>query len=224
MVVNGKIGTAMTSSTASVARLGLAIHSAVPSAIFSVGMNSIVTNKTYRPLKLVGDVLPSKLRTALRRAYVVANGVFVIGVIGFLWWHCTDAAVDAAAYASQERCLPATSLVAIALLVFLWIDRGTLALLHAPGTDPTFATRCARGACCAGFLMAISEHDPSMRLFLTLALFNRYSGSVSWASKLRIFDRVVRVGVSLVAMYAIYSKRSSQRLAAMTIACAIHSR
>lgn len=208
----------MTSSAASVARLGLALHASIPSALFSVMMNSIVTNKTYRPLKLVGDLLPSKLKTQLRRAYVFANGVFAVGVLGFLRWNCPSAEP------TTHECLPALSLVAVVLLLLLWIDRGTLAFLHAPGTNPTFVTRVARGACCAGFLMAISEHDRASLMLLALTLSNRHSGSISLASKLRAIDCAVRIGVSLASAYSIYSKNGSQRLAALVIACAIHSR
>ena len=205
-------------STATVARLGLALHASIPPALFSVLMNAIVSNKTYRPLKLVGRILPTNLKTQLRRVYVFANGVFVVGVLGFLNWNCPSTDF------TTNECLPALSIVSVVLLLLLWVDRGTLAFLDALGTNPTFVTRVARGACCAGFLMAISEHDSSSMLFLTLALTNRHSGSITLASRLRAIDCVVRIGVSISAMHAIYRRKESRRLAALLLACAIHSR
>jgi hypothetical protein len=222
----------MATSTASeplvagVARLHLALHAAIPPALFSALMNAVVTNKTYGPCKLVGQMLSPGIRTMLRRLYVAWNALFLVAVAVFLRWNCPTSATDSIERAkTQETCLPANSLVAIGLLLLLWLDRGTLAFLNAPGaSDSTFWTRIARGASCGGFLMAVSEQDAIANAFLLLALANRQSGSITWAPRLRVLDRWIRVGVALCAVHAMYYETSSRRLAAACLACTIHTR
>ena len=164
---------------ASVARLALAVHASIPPAIFSVLANAIITNKTYSACKLMGELAPPRLRTALRRAFVVFNCALPAIVFAFLHWNCPTYSLDEEA---QSGCLPSYTLVAILLLVLLWLDRGTLAFLHAPGAaESTFTGRVARGATCVGFLMSVSDQDEIAQLFLVLALMNRLSGSVRMA-------------------------------------------
>lgn len=205
---------------ASVERLSLALHASIPPAIFSVLANSIVTNKTYAICKLAGDLVPEHFRQLLRRAYVVFNACFLVGVFGFLHWNCPGTIEDA-----QASCLPSYTLVAVVLLTLLWLDRGTLAFLNAPGaTEPTFIARVARGASCLGFLMGTSEQDEIAQLFLVLALSNRYSGSVWMAKRLRHLDRILRVALAVAATQRLYASSSSRRNAVMCVFCVVHSR
>ena len=212
--------------SAGVARLSLALHASIPPALFSVLMNSIVSNKTFGPCKLMGELMSPTLRNLLRRAYVVANGLLLFVVFAFLRWNCptyTPGSIEDAK--AQESCLPAHSLVAIGMLLLLWLDRGALAFLQAPGaTNTTFFGRIAKGASCAGFLMSVSEQDVMAHCFLLLSLSNRYSGSVSLAPKLRVADTPIRIAVAFYSMKAIYYQTSSRRLAAMCLACTIHAR
>lgn len=211
--------------TAGVARLALALHAAIPPALLAVMMNAIVTNKTFGPCKLLGELVSPTLRNLLRRVYVVANALMLCAVFAFVWWNCPPSKPGSIEDAkAQESCLPAHSLVAMGLLLLLWLDRGVLAFLHAPGTNTTFFGRIARGASCGGFLMAVSEHDAMAHWFLLLALANRSSGSISWARRLRLVDRAVRVVIAFYSMQAMFYQTSSRRLAAACLACTIHAR
>lgn len=207
---------------ASVARLSLAVHASIPPAIFSVLANAMITNKTYSACRLMGELVPPRLRTALRRGFVVFNCALPSALFAFLHWNCPTYSPDEEA---QQGCLPSYTLVAIVLLVLLWLDRGALAFLHAPNAaTSTFTGRVARGATCVGFLMATSEQDEIAQLFLVVALMNRYSGSVRLAKRLQQLDRALRTVVAVLAVRQIPSASSSRRLAVLCIMCCLHGR
>ena len=95
------------------ARLSLAVHAAVPPALFSILLNSIVTNKTFALFKVAGNVLPTRLRVLLQQIYVTTNACLVIGTAFFLHWHCGS---------KTAGCLPASTIIAVVLLLLLgWI-------------------------------------------------------------------------------------------------------
>ena len=195
------------------ARLSLALHAAVPPALFSILLNSIVTNKTFALFKVAGNVLPTRLRVLLQQIYVTTNACLVIGTAFFLHWHCGS---------KTAGCLPSNTIVAVVLLLLLWVDRIVLCFLHLPFVQATFLTRVARGSAVAGYLMALSERDATAVLFLVLSICNRWSGFSSKA--LPWIDRVLRSGIAAVAAFSFIQETASRRLSVLCVLAAIHSR
>ena len=215
----------MRAAMPSTAQLSLALHASIPPALFAVLMNAIVLDKTFAVCKFLGELVPSRIRDALRTLYVASNAGFVAAVGLFLWWNCPTATQGTIEHsASEASCLPAHSLVAIALLVLLWADRAMLAFLHAPGTSTSIASRIAKGATCAAFLISVSEKDATSHCFLLLSLLNRSSGSTKWAPKLHGIDRALRTAIASYALYMLSHRTASRRLSAVLIACVFHSR
>lgn len=207
----------MAEDAASLARLSLAVHGAIPPSIFSVLINSLLTTKTFKPCKLVGELLPESCIVFLRKCYVFCNVLLLAGVGAFLRFNCSDGV--------QASCLPTQTLVVMLLLLLLWTDRIVLAFLNAPGASrDDFFVRVARGTACVGLLMAVSENDPSWRCFLILCLANRYCGAMRLARPLKTLDRSVRMALVAVGVYSVAATQSSRRLAVLCSVCAIHTR
>jgi hypothetical protein len=204
----------------------MALHASIPAALVAVFLNAIVVNKTYKPAKLLGELVAPPLRTLLRRCYVVVNAVLIVLLLAVLSWKCppyVPGSIDDAM--AQESCLPVQSLTAIVVLIFQWTDRAVLAFLQAPGaTEAGFITRLARGAVCVGFLMAVSDQDSIANWFLLVCICNRYSGSVSWAVRLKVVDNLIRFLVILRMCVSLWYSNASRRLSGLCLACVVHSR
>ena len=211
---------------AAVARLLMALHASTPAALVAVFLNAIVVNKTYKPAKLLGELVAPPLRTLLRRCYVVFNAVFIVFLLAVITWKCPSYVPGSVEDAmAQESCLPVHSLTAIVFLTFLWTDRAVLAFLQAPGaTEAGFITRLARGAVCVGFLMAVSEQDSIAEWFLLVCICNRYSGSISWAARLKFVDNLIRFLVIVRMGVSLWYSNASRKLSGLCLACVVHSR
>ena len=196
-----------------VERLLIALNASIPPSILAVLLNAMLVDKTYKPFKLIGELLSSSLRDVLRRIYVVCNFLFTIVWVSIFLWNCN---------LDHSYCLPVQSLSAVTLLVLLWVDRITLAFLHAPFVSG-FISRLARGATCVGFIMAVSENEPSI-WFLFVCILNRYSASVSLAKRLKSADTIARIFIICNLLHSFFANTSSRKLLALCMTCTIHSR
>ena len=200
-----------------VERLLIALNASIPPSILAVLLNAMLVDKTYKPFKLIGELLSSSLRDVLRRIYVVCNVVFTIVWVSTFVWNCRLNAPDLMTY-----CLPVQSLSAVTLLVLLWVDRITLAFLHAP-CNSGFISRLARGATCVGFIMAVSEKEPSI-WFLFVCILNRYSASISLAKRLKAADTLARICIICILLHSFFLNTSSRKILALCLMCTLHAR
>ena len=216
--------------SASIARLLIALHASTPPVLITVFLNTIVLNKTFKPIRSVGRALPSALQNMLRKAYVVFNGVVVACVSIVFVWKCPPSSaaksIEDTLAAAQQSCLPTLALLAIFNLVLLWVDRVVVAFIdHPDAFERGFVSRMATGGTCVGYLMSIAEQDASSKWFLLLVLCNRPSGVFkTLKSSIRHIEQILRFFVVVVMIRALYGNFSSRKLAGLCIGCALHAR
>ena len=204
-------------------RLLIALNASIPPSILAILLNAILVDKTYKPFKLIGELLSSSLRDVLRRIYVVCNVVFTVVWILTFVWNCglntPELIYDEIEFA---YCLPVQSLSAVVFLILLWVDRITLAVLHVPFKSG-FVSRIACGATCVGFIIAVSEKEPSIWFFF-VGILNRSSASVSLAKRLKSAYILARIFVICILLHSFFLNTSSRKLMALCLTCTIHAR
>lgn len=198
---------------ASPEQLRVALNAAVPPTLFLIFVNSILGFKVFGVFKIVGAVVPHRVRELLRRLYMAYNATATAAVLVFLGWNCDS---------DGPSCLPAQTIVAFFLLACQWLDRACLVFLQVPDAEVGFGTRTARGLAIGGYLMAVVEQNDVAAWFLALCLLNRSSGSTK-RPKLRAYiDRVGRAAVGVGAARRFYA--DPHRLSALCVAVTLHSR